>query len=141
MDSVPGSTEMDETPTPESEDDDPRIEDDEWATGDTHLIRLAARTDGWAGIGPNEDPDEENPPLRLRAGVTYEVIWENRDGERHQLVIADADGEEVASTGSTGEFAATRSMEFTAHNELEEYYCRFHPDLMRGDIRVGAEEW
>lgn len=130
-----------ESPTPEPNgEDERRIEDDEWDTGDTPLIRLGALADGWVGIGPEGLSDEENPPLRLREGVTYEIVWENRDGERHQLVIADVGGEETASTEPAEETGSTRSMEFTAHDDLEEYYCEFHTDSMRGEVRVGRED-
>lgn len=128
-----------ETPEPAPEEGDPRIEEGDWATGDMPLYRLVARNESWVGQGPESVTDVENPPLRMREGTEYEVIWENRDGERHQLVIADSDGEPVASTEPAGARGEVRSVVITASDDLEEYYCDFHADSARGEVRVGAE--
>lgn len=45
-----------------------RITEGDWATGDVPLVRLAARSEGWVGQGPEEVTDETNPPLRFEAG-------------------------------------------------------------------------
>lgn len=113
----------------------PRIQDGS-GTGEAYLIRLAGETDGWSGIGPEGTADEQNPLMRLRDGRTYEVVWQNLDGESHQFVIADANGEVVVSTEPAHENGQTRSVEFTARNGMDTYYCEFHPDAMSGDVRI-----
>ncbi len=113
----------------------PRIEDGR-GTGGPYLIRLAGETDGWSGIGPGGTADEQNPLMRLRDGRTYEVVWQNLDGDPHQFVIATANGEAVVSSEPARENGQTRSVEFTARDRMDTYYCEFHPDAMRGTVQI-----
>lgn len=117
------------------DDDDPVGEDDASTT-----IRLGGDPEGWSGVEPEQISGETNPTLKLEAGTTYELVWDNLDGEEHELILADGNGEEVAASEESATEGETVSMEFTAAEELAEYFCEYHPDAMRGEIEVVAGE-
>lgn len=117
------------------DEDDPVGEDDASTT-----IRLGAETAGWTGQEPAQIAGETNPTIDLQAGTDYEIVWDNLDGEEHELVLADENGDEVQASDSSGTEGETVSMEFTAGEELATYFCEYHPDSMRGEIEVVAGE-
>jgi plastocyanin len=101
---------------------------------------LLGRVDGWQGQSPDEIAGETNPTLQLVAGQTYTITWENGDGAQHNLVIEDADGNDLESTELLDEEGETLTLEFTASEEMAEYYCAVHPQSMRGSIEVTSEQ-
>lgn len=109
------------------------------AAGST-TFRLGGETAGWTGQEPEAIAGETNPTLELRAGTTYEIVWDNLDGEEHELILADGNGEEVEASEESAEEGATVSLEFTASEDLAEYFCEYHPESMRGEIEVVAGE-
>ncbi len=100
-------------------------------------IRLASDIQGWRGVSPDRIEGEENPTLYLTAGEEYELVWENADGVGHNLVLRDENDESVARTETVGEEGATRSISFTASEDLVSYRCGIHPSSMQGDISFG----
>lgn len=62
----------------------------------------------------------------------------NLDGREHELIIEDGDGNELAATESATQSGATRSVTFTASQEMAQYYCEYHPQSMRGDVTLGT---
>ncbi len=100
---------------------------------------LLGVVDGWEGQSPEEIADETNPTLQFVVGQTYTLTWENGDGAQHRLVIEDADGNELESTDTVSEEGETASLEFTASEEMAEYYCSFHPTSMRGSIESSSD--
>lgn len=97
-------------------------------------IELGAETSGWVGQSPSQIEEETNPTLGLEAGQSYEITWENLDGEEHELIIADAGDAEVAASDSSEEEGDTVTLEFEASEQTVAYFCEYHPDDMRGDI-------
>ncbi|WP_135366541.1 PQQ-dependent sugar dehydrogenase [Halosimplex halophilum] len=93
---------------------------------------------GWQGQSPDEIADETNPTLELQAGTEYEITWENLDGQPHDFVIRDENGEELVGTDVFSEEGETHSFTFTASEEMAEYICTVHPTSMVGDIEVSA---
>lgn len=55
-------------------------------------IELAGLTPGWEGVAPSEIEGETNPTLTLVAGEEYTVTWTNEDGQPHNFVIEDEEG-------------------------------------------------
>ena len=108
------------------------------AAGST--IRLGGESQGWTGEEPEAISGETNPTLELQAGETYEIVWENLDGAEHELVLADENGEEVEASEDSESEGETVSLEFTAGEELAEYFCEYHPEAMRGGIEVTGGE-
>jgi plastocyanin len=100
-------------------------------------IRLASDIDGWRGVAPDRIAGESNPTLYLTAGEEYELVWENADGVSHNLIVYDGNDESVARTETVSEEGETRSVTFTATEELAGYRCGIHPSSMRGDISFG----
>ncbi|WP_436343811.1 PQQ-dependent sugar dehydrogenase [Natronorubrum sp. FCH18a] len=100
-------------------------------------IELGGETSGWQGVSPDDIADEENPTLDLEEGTTYEVVWENLDGQPHNFVVESEDGEELERTELMSEEGETQSLEFEATSEMAEYYCEPHAGTMRGEISVG----
>lgn len=97
-------------------------------------FQLGGEQSGWQGVAPDAIADETNPTLELTAGEEYVLEWENLDGIGHNFVIEDADGEDLVSTEIITN--GTQTVEFTASEEMAEYYCQPHPTSMRGDIEL-----
>lgn len=106
---------------------------------DLETFRLGGETGGWVGIEPETISDETNPTIELQSGNSYEIAWENRDGEEHELIITDENGDEIHATDSSEETGEVRSLQITAAEGLGEYFCEYHADSMRGDIEVVGE--
>lgn len=104
-------------------------------------IELEAYAGGWEGVihrGPPDPPGdkiegETNPTLTFEKGVDYTITWTNEDGQPHNFVIEDIDGEEIVQTEVISE--GSQTVEFTATEVMAEYYCEVHPQSMRGDVR------
>ena len=103
-------------------------------------IRLGARADAWVGVQPEGIEEQENPSLVLRSGTPYEIVWENLDGEEHELLVLDGDGEELAASDASATEGDTVTLELTAEEEMEEYLCEYHPEEMRGEITIANDE-
>lgn len=109
-------------------------EDD--GTTDSADVRLDGDASAWRGRAPADIEGEENPTLTLEAGTDYTLVWENLDGVQHNFAIEDENGEDVLASDLVGEKGATQTVEFTASEEMAEYYCQVHPTTMRGSIEV-----
>lgn len=105
--------------------------------GPTTII-LGGESSHWFGLAPPPIHGEENPTLALQAGRRYELVWINLDGEEHELIVEDANGQELEASESARRAGQTVRMTFTASEEMAEYYCEYHPEAMRGDVRLGG---
>ena len=102
-------------------------------------IQLGGEVQAWQGQAPAEIEGESNPTLQLQAGTEYEVVWENLDGQPHDFVIRDENGERLVGTEIVSEQGATTSLTFTASEEMATYVCTVHPSSMRGEVQIGQE--
>jgi plastocyanin len=91
---------------------------------------------GWQGRRPASIEGETNPTLELTTGTTYALTWKNTNGKKHELIITDDSGTELESTESTKTKGATQTVAFTAEPAMVSYYDTYHPESMRGEIRV-----
>ena len=80
-----------------------------------------------------------NPTITLVANVDNTITVNNPTDDKHELVIAMAQG------GEEEEVAATPELEPNGQGELSiipnatdslRYYCEYHPETMLGDIRI-----
>lgn len=110
----------------------------ESTTGSAETIELGAQTQGWQGQAPAAIEGQTNPTLPLEPGTTYELMWENLDGEEHELIIEDANGSELQASDSSEEQGQTITMTVEASEEMAQYYCEYHPEMMRGDIGTSS---
>lgn len=101
---------------------------------------LGGDTGGWIGRSPESIAEERNPTLELEPGETYEIVWENVDGARHNVVILGEGQERLVRTEIIAEEGATQSVEFEATEDMTEYLCEVHPETMIGDIEVGEAD-
>lgn len=106
----------------------------------TRTFELGGVTPGWEGRAPSSIEGETNPTLELEAGQTYEITWENVDGQPHDIAILDENEAELVGTEIIEEQGATQTLEFEATEEMAEYYCSVHPTSMRGDVQIGDAE-
>lgn len=104
---------------------------------DVTTILLGGEVGHWFGLAPTAIHEGENPTLTLQPGEKYRIVWMNIDGVEHELIIEDANGEELVATEDATRAGATRSVTFTASEEMAEYYCEYHPESMRGDVELG----
>lgn len=101
-------------------------------------IALEGETAGWQGISPADIEGETNPTLSLEPGEDYVVEWTNADGMGHNFAIVDGSGEELLASDIITD--GSQTVEFTASEEMAEYFCQPHPQSMRGDIDIGEQE-
>ncbi|MFC4987547.1 cupredoxin domain-containing protein [Saliphagus infecundisoli] len=108
----------------------------EWTEGDE--IVLDGFTAGWEGVEPAAIEGETNPALVLTEGVEYDLVWENADGQPHNIEIHDGDGEIVDdySTEIVEEEGETQTLTIEATAEMAEYVCIVHPTTMVGPIEI-----
>lgn len=102
----------------------------------TQEIELVARADGWEGVKPPEIEGERNPRITLVAGWKYLLTWENGDGNTHDIRIVTAADESILNSDDSRDRGQSVTVEFTASQEMSEYYCTYHPESMRGSIRI-----
>lgn len=99
-------------------------------------ILLGGQRSAWIGEAPEEIADERNPTLHLAEGEEYTLTWENLDGDGHNFVIEDDEGENIVDTDIISGTGSTQTVEFTATDEMHEYYCAPHPASMRGAVEI-----
>ncbi|MDS0477666.1 plastocyanin/azurin family copper-binding protein [Natrinema sp. 1APR25-10V2] len=109
--------------------------------GEGRTLTLLGIVGGWVGVSPAGIDGLSNPPLRLIEGEEHEVIWTNGDGSTHNFNITagsalDDDAEILESTESLTEQGESTSLQFTATEEMSEYFCVPHPAQMRGPIEL-----
>ncbi|MFC6716743.1 plastocyanin/azurin family copper-binding protein [Natrialbaceae archaeon GCM10025810] len=104
-------------------------------------LTLTGIVGGWLGVAPHEIDARSNPPLRLVEGEMHEVVWVNGDGAHHNFNITagnslDEDVEVLEATETVTEQGEFTTLQFTATEEMEEYFCMPHPAQMRGPIEL-----
>ena len=90
---------------------------------------------------------QTNPDLRLTANTAYTFTVQNPTDTKHELIIADSQGKELATTGdlqpgSSGQLTFKPNMTSSsggAGNNMLGYHCEYHPDLMKGSILIANQ--
>ena len=89
---------------------------------------------------------QTNPDLRLTANTAYTFTVQNPTDTKHELIIADSQGKELATTGdlqpdSLGQLTFKPNMTSSSggSNNMLGYHCEYHPDLMKGSIQIGNQ--
>jgi hypothetical protein len=84
-----------------------------------------------------------NPDLKLTANTAYTFTVQNPTDTKHELIIADSQGKELATTGdlqpgSSGQLTFKPNMTSSSSdgNSILGYHCEYHPDLMKGSIQI-----
>lgn len=103
-------------------------------------IELGGDTGGWVGRSPESIAETRNPTLELEPGQTYEIVWENVDGARHNVVILGENRNRLVRSELIAEEGATQTVEFEATEEMSEYLCEVHPETMVGDIEIAGDD-
>lgn len=75
--------------------------------GGNEPIELGGQTNGWQGQTASDIEGQTNPTLSLGPGTTYDLTWENLDGQEHELIIEDANGNELNASDSSEEQGET----------------------------------
>lgn len=131
----------DENDEPDDNDDDDEDDEPEPIDPDEAIV-LEGTTDGWSGVEPEGIADEENPTLLLLEGETYEITWENADGEEHNLEIRDDTYAVVEDyeTELIEEEGETATLEIEATDEMVQYLCSVHETEMLGAIELEEDD-
>ena len=91
---------------------------------------------------------QTNPDLRLTANTAYTFTVRNPTDTKHELIIADSQGKEIATTGdlqpgSSGQLTFKPNMTSSSggggSNNMLGYHCEYHPDLMKGSILIANQ--
>lgn len=109
------------------------------AESDGTRIKLTGVSGGWVEQSPSSLASEVNPPLQLEPGEKYTVVWLNGDGYAHNFVIIDQEGDEVVRSEPMEVQGDLQKVTFTATEEMDTYFCEFHPNGMRGDVKVEGQ--
>lgn len=139
----------DEDEPVDDEVDDDEVDDDEVndepeeALDPDEEIELGGEVQAWFGQSPEQIEEEENPTLTFVEGESYTFVWENLDGQPHNIEIVDEDDEVVDdySTDEISEEGETQELEVDeVTEEMAEYVCRPHEGTMRGSIEVVEDD-
>jgi hypothetical protein len=85
---------------------------------------------------------QTNPDLRLTANTDYTFTVQNPTDTKHELIIADFQGKEVATTGdiqpsSSAQLTFKPNMTSSGGgSNMIGYHCEYHPDQMKGSIQI-----
>jgi hypothetical protein len=82
-----------------------------------------------------------NPDLRLLANTAYTFTLQNPTDTKHELIIADSQGKELATSGeiqpgSSGILNFKTNTTSSGDGNMLGYHCEYHPDLMKGAIQT-----
>lgn len=121
------------------DDDDDDEEEETFEIEAGEQIEFDGQTSGWEGVAPGDIDGEVNPTLVLEEGETYEIGWEEGDGQTHNIQLENEDRELVDDdwqTDRTQEPDGDQWIEFEATDDIAYYVCDPHPDAMRGEIQI-----
>jgi hypothetical protein len=82
-----------------------------------------------------------NPDLRLLADTAYTFTVQNPTDTKHELIIADSQGKDLATSGDiqpggSGILNFKTNMTSSSGGKMLGYHCEYHPDLMKGSIDI-----
>jgi hypothetical protein len=82
-----------------------------------------------------------NPDLRLLADTAYTFTVQNPTDTKHELIIADSQGKDIATSGDiqpggSGILNFKTNMTSSGGGSMLGYHCEYHPDLMKGSIET-----
>lgn len=116
--------------------DDVESEYDPDAWAGVEEIVLEGHAQGWEGVSPAPIEGAENPTLVLFEGETYDVTWENADGEVHNFVVRDDDGEPLETSEDLADEGEHLTLSLEADESMDAYVCEYHETQMGGDVVV-----
>ena len=83
-----------------------------------------------------------NPDLRMLENTAYTFTVQNPTDSTHNLIIADSQGKDLATSGDiqpgggSGILNFKTNMTSSGGNNMLGYHCEYHPDLMKGAIQI-----
>ena len=82
-----------------------------------------------------------NPDLRLLANTAYTFTVQNPTDSTHNLIIADSQGKDLATSGDIQPGGGSGILNFKTNmtssgGNMPGYHCEYHPDLMKGAIQI-----
>jgi uncharacterized membrane protein YgcG len=83
-----------------------------------------------------------NPDLRMLANTAYTFTVQNPTDSTHNLIIADSQGKDLATSGDiqpgggSGILNFKTNMTSSGGGNMLGYHCQYHPDLMKGSIQI-----
>jgi hypothetical protein len=83
-----------------------------------------------------------NPDLRLLADTAYTFTVQNPTDTKHELIIADSQGKDIATSGDIQPGGSgilnfkTNMTSSGGGSSMLGYHCEYHPDLMKGSIET-----
>jgi hypothetical protein len=77
----------------------------------------------------------------LLANTAYTFTVQNPTYTKHELIIADSQGKDLATSGDiqpggSGILNFKTNMTSSGGNNMLGYHCEYHPDLMKGAIQI-----
>ncbi len=102
---------------------------------DNSPIALSIKDAGGIYKWTNATSGLENPELNLKADVNNIIQIQNPTNTKHELVI-DSQGKEVATSGDIAPGASGQASFRPNGTGLFSYHCEYHPDTMKGSIKL-----
>ena len=79
-----------------------------------------------------------NPTLKFLTNANNTVLILNPTNEKHEMII-ESNGNEVASSGDIARSSSGRLFFTPNMTETFEYYCKYHPDTMKGIVLANQQ--
>jgi len=77
-----------------------------------------------------------NPTLNLNTGTNKAIQLQNPTDAKHQLVIDDLNGKQLATSGDIASGSSSQLSFKPGSASVLEYHCIYHPTTMKGIIQV-----
>jgi hypothetical protein len=77
-----------------------------------------------------------NPTLNLNTGINKGIQLQNPTDAKHQLVIDDLNGKQLATSGGIASGSSSQLSFKPGAAGVLEYHCIYHPTTMKGIIQV-----
>lgn len=101
-------------------------------------IQLSAKEAHSGYIWTDTTNGAANPTMNFNVGTTKAIQLQNPTDSKHQLVIDDPNGNQLATSGDIASGSSSQLSFKPVTAGIFEYHCIYHPTTMKGVIQVAA---
>jgi plastocyanin len=101
-------------------------------------IQLSAKEARSGYIWTNTTNGAVNPTMNFNVGTAKTIQLQNPTDSKHQLVIDDSNGNQLATSGDIASGSSSQLSFNPSTTGIFGYHCIYHPTTMKGVIQVAA---
>jgi Cupredoxin-like domain len=101
-------------------------------------IQLSAKESRSGYIWTNTANGAVNPTMNFNVGTAKTIQLQNPTDSKHQLVIDDSNGNQLATSGDIASGSSSQLSFKPVSAGVFEYHCIYHPTTMKGVIQVAV---